>query len=855
MSSDASTWEQLGNRFYRKNEVYQMDWVHRNKGRGIGLEGLIVAVGYYGGPIATTRDARLALEVRGSAARPSIDIYSASGFHESSIPWEGPRIVSLGWNAEESLVVVAEDANVHVFDVFRKKFLRKFSMGQLATDAGVLGAKMCPEGRGLVVLTNDSRFFSVADFGEPKVRRLAEIPPPAMPAVPGEEQDYVSNEVSAWTIIQNGRTIEVVVAAHNDLYVLDPKEAWEPLLEQSQLGRYNALSVSPNGRLIALCNDTGKISVFTTNFTENITSFDTQSRVPPRQLEWCGSDSVVAYWDQLGTGTLLMVGPGSQFINYNYDHRIHLAPEPDGVRIITETSHEYLEAVPEVVEKIFGLGFSKYPGAMLYQARQKFEQKDPLADDHIRNIKDDPDNPDSLAMAVEQCIAAAGHELETATQRSLLRAARFGMDFMNKNPRSFLEMVQTLRVLWHVRDYHVAIPLSYRQFKLLTTEALIDRLIARNIFWLAYLICDYLKLTDSHTTNRVLVYWASSMVSKDANDDTIARTITDKIQDRRGISYAEIAREATLQGKPDLAIRLLDHEPKFSEQIPQLLNMGEDALALGKAVESGDTGLAHLVIMSIRQKTSGKGDFLRFIHTRPGARELFLQHCRQSERETLRDYYYQHDLLRDYSHMLIEDAYAEKSVDGSIRLLREATRSYHQAKDPFMQKESEDAARLLEAQKALEQVIKKPFVDLPLGDTIYECILSGDQDRANRLKKDFKVPDKRFWWIKVKALGQAGNWAEMERFSKSKRPPIGYEPFAKECIDKSNGFEAKKYIIKIPSIEERIPLYLKINGFAEAVDCAAQLKNDELYDMIASSAKGRRDVLKMIADRRAGIVR
>ena len=90
----------------------------------------------------------------------------------------------------------------------------------------------------------------------------------------------------------------------------------------------------------------------------------------------------------------------------------------------------------------------------------------------------------------------------------------------------FTDMVQRLRVLYHVRDYHVGIPLTARQLNQLSIKVLIDRLIARNIFWLAFLICDYLKLTDTHTTNRVLVHWASSMTANmSASDDTIARTI------------------------------------------------------------------------------------------------------------------------------------------------------------------------------------------------------------------------------------------------------------------------------------------------------------------------------------------
>ena len=33
----------------------------------------------------------------------------------------------------------------------------------------------------------------------------------------------------------------------------------------------------------------------------------------------------------------------------------------------------------------------------------------------------------------------------------------------------------------------------------------------------------------------------------------------------------------------------------------------------------------------------------------------------------------------------------------------------------------------------------------------------------------------RYWWKKIQALGAARDWVELEKFSKSKKSPIGYE--------------------------------------------------------------------------------
>ena len=100
-------------------------------------------------------------------------------------------------------------------------------------------------------------------------------------------------------------------------------------------------------------------------------------------------------------------------------------------------------------------------------------------------------------------------------------------------------------------------------------------------------------------------------------------------------------------------------------------------------------------------------------------------------------------------------------------------------------------------------------MDLSLYDTIALCIQQNDQTRAEKLRKDFKVSDKHFWWIKVQALCEARNFMELEKFAKAKKSPIGYKPFVEECIAKSNRFEAKKYIARLP-LEDRLNYYVDI---------------------------------------------
>ena len=77
------------------------------------------------------------------------------------------------------------------------------------------------------------------------------------------------------------------------------------------------------------------------------------------------------------------------------------------------------------------------------------------------------------------------------------------------------------------------------------------------------------------------------------DDEQVARTIAHKLGDTPGVSYSEIANRAIECGRVELAIRLLDFEPKAAEQVPLLMKMKRDELALSKAIESGDTDLGN----------------------------------------------------------------------------------------------------------------------------------------------------------------------------------------------------------------------------------------------------------------------
>ncbi|KAK2984521.1 hypothetical protein RJ640_001243 [Escallonia rubra] len=120
------------------------------------------------------------------------------------------------------------------------------------------------------------------------------------------------------------------------------------------------------------------------------------------------------------------------------------------------------------------------------------------------------------------------------------------------------------------------------------------------------------------------------------------------------------------------------------------------------------------------------------------------------------------------------------------------------------------------------------FVDSSISDTIRTCIVLGNHRAAVKVKTEFKVTEKRWYWLKVFALATIRDWDALEKFSKEKRPPIGYRPFVEACVDADERGEALKYIPKLADPRERAEAYARIGMAKEAADAASQAKDGEL---------------------------
>lgn len=421
-------------------------------------------------------------------------------------------------------------------------------------------------------------------------------------------------------------------------------------------------------------------------------------------------------------------------------------------------------------------------------------------------------------------------------QKQLLKAASFGKSVLDiYNSDDFVDMCEALRVLNAVRSYLVGLPLSYDQYLRLTPEKLIERLINRKEHLLALRISGYLRLP----TDKIYVHWACQKVKVSTDDEsTICRLIVEKLANKRGISFEEIARAAYDEGRAHLATELLNYEPRAGKQVPLLLSMEEDEIALDKAIESGDTDLIYFVLHQMKKKLP-LATFFRTISSRLTATALIEASAIGDDHELLKDLYYQDDRRIDGSHVIVRDALAATDLKTATEQLSLAIKLVGTGKETAFELNAlHEAQVLLKMQEAFDRDLEEVYTGLSVNETLFRLLRAGYASRAMKVVSEFKINDKTFWWVRLRAQIAARNWAEIEDLSKTRKSPIGWMPFFNALLAAGNPKLASSFVSKCTGItyKGRVEMWMKCGMVRQAAEEAHKNKDLAVLEELRGKA-------------------
>lgn len=504
----------------------------------------------------------------------------------------------------------------------------------------------------------------------------------------------------------------------------------------------------------------------------------------------------------------------------------------------------------DMTEEVFKLG-STSPASILLDAVEQLEKKSPKADENIQLIG--PNLPDAVSM----CVEAAGQEYSSHWQKQLLKAASFGKSVLDLySSDDFVEMCGKLRVLNAVRNYQIGLPMTYRQLERLTPEKLIRRLVSRREYLLAIRLSDFLHLP----TNKIFVHWASQKVRHSTMDEsTIFTAVISKLASKRGVSFESIARAAYDEGRSHLATEVLNHESRAGKQVPLLLSISEDELALDKAIASGDTDLVFYVLLHLK-KTLPLAQFFRMLTNRPLATALVESSARAQDQSLLKHLYYQDDRRLDGANLFFSEALVQSASQTKIDKLKLAAGALKDStKDPvasFMHRSILEAQSLIRVQASLDNDLladsATKYSGLSLNQTIYHLILHSQHKRAHKLAQDFYLVPKIFDWVRLRALVAARNFNELEDIAtRNKKSTIGWEPYFNEILGAGNiKLAGSSFVAKCTGLtaRERSEMWVKCGMVKRAGEELARVKDVEALENLPkqSGAEGA-EIDRMIA--------
>eukprot|EP01080_Neovahlkampfia_damariscottae_P011748 gene11748-5086_t len=765
--------------FLRKLNFYKMGWNKKN----FSLFDYVIAAAPFGGLIALTKDLCLVDPEQDKIPDTGFYIFSSDGKLISTFPNTLPGIVlRMCWNKDDQLVVFTSESTFHIITIDGTEFLRQ-DLPEELKEQNIIEIKVWKTGA--LFFTQKLETWLISNFDEP---------------IPTKLPDVGLDVTPYWIEVRpNKYNCEVYFATQDSESVTC--FGVEGLIDfKFTNGPFRRIAFSSNSKYIAFFSQEGSVWVIKSDLSENCCEFYTKTQEPPDQFCWCGDDYICCLWtaEQLEKDfcILLVIGLNGSFSKFKYmTDYVKLITENDGLRILTPETCDFIHRITDSSMKIFQLG-SLEPGAILYDAYEDFTQQKSQTTKTFIKMKD------KMTIAIQTCLDAALDELDVDLQKKLLTSASYGRTFtINFDNEKYIEASTNLKILNLLRQS--AFPLTYKQYQFLTPEVIIDKLLNRSQHGLAYQICEYLK----RDSQKVLIHWASRKLNSKETDEQIVESITSNFKGK-SISFSYLAIVAFQKKRKELSILLLQNEEKLTNQIPVLVEIGEYKMALEKAIQTSQSDLIYVVVLTLLNE---QPEYLLDLLEEPNfivAKNLFLNYLRgKNNLETLESVYEQFDMNQSISSMYLKQSYfffdTYEDYTQKIQTLSKIGDDEYPDKNIINQ-----TIELLTIQRELKD---KSYLHLSLYDTLAKLIENGKEELALKMKKRFKVTEKKYYHIKVKGLGNSQNFYELESFGMKKKPPSGsYLPIINEFIEGGQYSSAETFIKKLKDNNEKVECFLRM---------------------------------------------
>lgn len=656
-------------------------------------------------------------------------------------------------------------------------------------------------------------------------------------------------------------------------------------------GPFDKVAVSPNGQLIALLNrELSTIFVINNTFNQVLLEYDTSNDSSlPYQIQWCSNDALVlALRDEIK-----LLGPNQASISFFYDVLEEdfdfdsvlknngtdelsftipiLKSEVDGLKILTTNKLEFLSRVPNENVNLYQIG-SSHPSSILLDSIDKLSLHSSKADANISLLKSD----NSLILAIEESLKASLYEFNPYWQKKILSSISFGKTYCDQlfNGEEYVRVINMLKVLNQLRSSEIAIFLTSIEVEHIGWSDIIDMLLKRDEYLLSIKIIDLLGLNQ--LKDKIYINWCCYKIKKeiDLEDHELFKIISEKLISARNhlpynketnyISISEISEIAYEEGRIDLCKLLIDLEPSINKKIQQYVNFEELELGLIKSFQSNEYDLCKLILLYLYD-TLSISQFFKILHQNEqksdsisgdAVEHFWIQSIGKDNLHLLEKYYKQEDMkiestilkfktfLKQYNEDLVKDTVDVDFYDNYKTQLKNLSGySGDRKNSKYYQLELE----ILECKKRLSETYQRDFFKYKsLNDVIIQLIQMNQLKQCQKLLKEFKIPQEKFWFILVETYASTGEFERLYQFISSTSPdkhnlksPISFQSIVDTCLAYNGPPEhISIYIDNCKNIHysEKIQMYIKNNDLVLAANESYYYKDIEFLRSILERA-------------------
>ena len=289
--------------------------------------------------------------------------------------------------------------------------------------------------------------------------------------------------------------------------------------------------------------------------------------------------------------------------------------EVDGMRVVTEEGCFLVEQLPLATVRTLYSRTQSLPAKLMSAFKRYTSHGDvvPLFKLKSQLAKAD-ESSGAMGRVLDDLLSVAVHQLDVTVQRQVLQVVSFVVPLVRGyDSDRYVDVVKRLRVLNAVRHISCGMPLTHRQYEELAgaknlrsivgpeAQGLVDRLVNRQEFQLALEIATQMNIR----TQKLFVQWSCAKVLRASGSDAaLKRELVAVLANCPGASFIDAALTAFDVNRKDLAVSLLQEDPRPSNQVMLFLQMGQDKIALQRACESGDADLVLMALIKLLREGS-----------------------------------------------------------------------------------------------------------------------------------------------------------------------------------------------------------------------------------------------------------